>query len=946
MSGSGTTCSVLGCGSSKRKAVRLFKLSERYTYFEKWLENCQFSLGNKHSYICEKHFERHMIGKKCLKKHAIPTLLLPKPNNNCLMPSPSPKVFHDITNSLIRPMSLANDSMPSTSGSQVPIHTSTINEYTIPSTSPPVYDQMIRSNSAIINPLIPSTSAVIEKNVSQLNLVLDDDFIVLPDPTKEKRSFWFEDKSDSETEMASFCVECQKKENIIVRYSKCITKTKSELNSKINSLKRQINILKKRNMKYRKIIKENKHQQKQPDVLKRISELDWISTSSKVFCKMVLKKRSKTSKWNDDEKSLAQNIYYRSPKTYTFIRDKLGFSLPSKSSIIRWQPVKNLSPGLNKVVIDNLQEQIKEIQTCDRKCVLLFDEISIRKELQYNQVKDVIEGYVDLGNESRTNDLAKHVCLFMVRGLLRNYKFPLAYYATETAITAIQLTELIKAIVELLTSVGFYVSGIVCDQGSNNRKALKLLGSTKDDPQISIGNLKIVSVNDVPHLIKTLRNRLLKANLKTPDGEVSWKVVKELFEIEQSNTTRLCPKLTFKHMFPNHFEKMKVKLATQIFSRSVVAAIKTLHQLNKFSENVQPFVVSTLTFFEKIDQLFDCLNSKNKYDKNVYRCALTHDNKVNDHLNEMLPYFEFIINNNPKNQYCFTGFVQTINGILLLSSQNNIDYLLTSRLNQDPLENYFSMVRSSNTNNSNPSLYEFNRIMAKLMSIKIITKFSNDSNCEEDDAHTILQLVHDESNQENEIITQITTDKNTVDTNDRNEEEIVFDRNEEEIEFGEISTATNMESLEGNAARYYIGYVIKKMQIKFPCHECEIQRLKSTEYIEESSEWLIFYKNYIKEQAFGKLKNPTDQFFDICMKQITIFERFIHNYPEIPAIKLKIMEHCTNIEEAALLYETNNPCYNHNIKYLEMFIKILLFKNCKWISDKMKSKDKSKMPQK
>lgn len=290
--------------------------------------------------------------------------------------------------------------------------------------------------------------------------------------------------------------------------------------------------------------------------------------------------------------------------------------------------------------------------------------------------------------------------------------------------------------------------------------------------------------------------------------------------------------------------------------------------------------------------------------------------------------------------------MQTINGILLLKTKSNIEYLLTSRLNQDPLENYFSIIRASNTNNKNPSVFEFNKIMAKLMSIKIITKFTNDSNCEDDDSYTILQLVNNEESELENVETNIAeTEKFPRQINvEISGEELASDSDDYITEPNE-----NLEdySLDGNAARYYIGYVIQKMSLKQPCNECYLNRSNPSQFLEKSSEWLIFFKNYLKDsQTFGKLYNPRDDFFKICCKQIKIFEHFFQNSPEISNIRLRIMNNCSNIVEAGNMYQIENHCYDHNLKFLEIFIKILLFKNCKWISDKMKSKEKSRMPQK
>lgn len=45
-----------------------------------------------------------------------------------------------------------------------------------------------------------------------------------------------------------------------------------------------------------------------------------------------------------------------------------------------------------------------------------------------------------------------------------------------------------------------------------------------------------------------------------------------------------CPKLTHKHIYPNSFEKIRVKLATQVYSHTCSVAVQTLAEINKFSD--------------------------------------------------------------------------------------------------------------------------------------------------------------------------------------------------------------------------------------------------------------------------------------------------------------------------------------------------------------------------
>ena len=86
---------------------------------------------------------------------------------------------------------------------------------------------------------------------------------------------------------------------------------------------------------------------------------------------------------------------------------------------------------------------------------------------------------------------------------------------------------------------------------------------------------------DIPHLIKSIRNTLLKRDIECSDGIVSWDCVKELFKLEKEKSTKMCPKLTLRHVYPNSWQKMKVSYATQVFSHTISRAVKTANNLNK-----------------------------------------------------------------------------------------------------------------------------------------------------------------------------------------------------------------------------------------------------------------------------------------------------------------------------------------------------------------------------
>jgi hypothetical protein len=101
------------------------------------------------------------------------------------------------------------------------------------------------------------------------------------------------------------------------------------------------------------------------------------------------------------------------------------------------------------------------------------------------------EGLEDCGSQG---NIANHALVFMVYGLCRKWKQPVAYYFTRGSTKA--------EVIDACHNAGLKVVAIVCDMGANNVKALKLLSASKRRPLFRFHNQGIATVYDPPHLLK------------------------------------------------------------------------------------------------------------------------------------------------------------------------------------------------------------------------------------------------------------------------------------------------------------------------------------------------------------------------------------------------------------------------------------------------------------
>ena len=89
--------------------------------------------------------------------------------------------------------------------------------------------------------------------------------------------------------------------------------------------------------------------------------------------------------------------------------------------------------------------------------------MSIRANFRFNQKLNCIEGFEDLGSQGMTCNMANHAQLFMLRGLHRKWKQPVAYYLSRGSTKAGMLVQFLKEVLDACQNVGLHVVATVCD---------------------------------------------------------------------------------------------------------------------------------------------------------------------------------------------------------------------------------------------------------------------------------------------------------------------------------------------------------------------------------------------------------------------------------------------------------------------------------------------------
>ncbi|XP_045506276.1 uncharacterized protein LOC123702543 [Colias croceus] len=182
-------------------------------------------------------------------------------------------------------------------------------------------------------------------------------------------------------------------------------------------------------------------------------------------------KRKLTGKrWSKEEKIIALRIYKRSPTCYRLLRRL--FCLPSASTLKNRLNKVLMDVGCNTSVLEVLKKFVKTQHPQDNEYVLMFVEMSLKKHLQYNQKDDMIEGFQDHGTQGRSEQLAGYALVFMISGIRKRVKQPVAHYFSSGFSTADRLAVLIKEVLHQCFEAGINIAATVCDMDGVNRRAL------------------------------------------------------------------------------------------------------------------------------------------------------------------------------------------------------------------------------------------------------------------------------------------------------------------------------------------------------------------------------------------------------------------------------------------------------------------------------------------
>lgn len=656
-----------------------------------------------------------------------------------------------------------------------------------------------------------------------------------------------------------------------------------------------------------------------------------MTKPAQLFIKMQLQstKKPKGRRFSIEEKILSLSLFKKSPKCYRLLSNY--FTLPSAKAMKCLLSEIKVSPGINPIIFERIKSTLQHKDTSDRLCSLIFDEMSITPQINYNVHKDQLEGFAS----NQENKFSDHVLVFMVKGIKRSFKQPIAYYFTNS-LNKIELKTIIKTVIQQCIKSGLIIVCTVCDQSQTNVGAItELVNDTKASflrqqkewrsDLIRINGQNIIPLFDTPHLIKGIRNNLITKDLIYFIGNekkyIKWDYYQMVYVADKMyGELRLLNKITEEHINPLKINKMRVKSATQLFSHSVAVVTNHLTARGDLPEECRQLIDFTIL----IDNLFDSLNvsSFSIQDGKIFKGPVKRNSPHHElwqKAKNILKSVKYLKKNKVGDKVqltetvvpSITNLIKTIEGMeslwKVLSNKYGLDAMMTRNLNQDPVENFFGSIRSYGARNIAPNTVAFEGAYKALMLNNINSPHSKRANCEEDSNECLQTL---DFFLKEKIV--------TPDAPAENKEIIHFDT--------ELCLEQSSEKDAGQI-NYVCGWVIKKCltRIVKGCQHCKLNLLDNTS--SNTNNTFIKEKEYQNKKWLVYPSKETETFFRDSQNIVCSFLK-----KNVPKTNLKR----TILSFIDMFVDCHFSCPKHKNNLKEMFlntmVNILVYSWCRSVN--------------
>jgi hypothetical protein len=581
----------------------------------------------------------------------------------------------------------------------------------------------------------------------------------------------------------------------------------------------------------------------------------------------LLTKKKKKVIWSSDDISRAFTLRYLSRRAYIYVRKTLQYPLPHIATLKKWAAKLNFRQGILQDVLRFMKIAGMKLSNFEKVTVLNFDEMKVHSTHEFDKIRDEI-----IGPHSQMQ-------VVMVRGLFSNWKQPM-YVDFDQKMTQNILFDIIVE----LEKIGYHVVACVSDCGGGNVGLWSSLDISIDKTSFNnpVTEEKVFIFPDAPHILKLVRNWLLDTGFIMTDGsEVNKKPLESLLQVVDSEVSS-CHRLTKKHLECVKSERQNVPLAMQLLSHTVATCL-IQYQPGSSKELAE----QTGKFIEQVSTWFSIMNSY----------SVTHSEHVRK------PYGIFLENQNNSLNGIYETFksmkchgknvLQTFQKALLMSVKSlqqlfiemrakyDCKYILTHRVNQNCIENFFSQVRNMGGLHDHPSplqsIYRIRLIVLGKNPGVIQDRQNTDSSQEVLEEYLVANVISGAELEisENEVVNNIDPYHEIDDPTTRSESSLSSTSTRESK--GSFDTVS-----EADGFKYLCGFIARKFKEKYPDMGIYTKDIISDHSYSHPPDWLQFL-------SFGGLTVPSHKW----LKEARIIEKYFKKYhAERQWNYKKISEYC------------------------------------------------------
>ena len=282
-------------------------------------------------------------------------------------------------------------------------------------------------------------------------------------------------------------------------------------------------------------------------------------------------------RYSQEVRQFAATLHYYSPAASQYCRKIL--SLPHPASIRNWLSNVDCEPGFLANVIDVCSKSV-----C-KNYSLVIDGMSIMRHTEYNNNRLVgLCNYGGIVAEDSDNVCSEVLVFLLVPLQYSPLQYPVGYFFTKKLSSRVQC-ELVKNLLTITAEKSIKIRNITCDGAAANQSMLSTLGCSLD-PTNPVPYFKhphfdhnVYATLDICHMLKLARNALAECGpffcADLPAQQISWQYISDLSAMQDDMGLHLANKITAQHVNWRK-QKMKVKLAAQVFSRSVADGVQYL----------------------------------------------------------------------------------------------------------------------------------------------------------------------------------------------------------------------------------------------------------------------------------------------------------------------------------------------------------------------------------